>query len=182
MSLHKVLASSSGVLIIGLAVALVAYASQTAQMTSHRDSPIAVILFGATSILLFTLPRIGGNSRIPHIFVIIFGLTTILAFLLGMVVPVKQTKYVDVIRNDCNFGVLIGKPPNLPSDPALCHKAVVTWWLDLALLSGPVFSVLIFSIWVKIVLVWNIWNARHAVESTEPLEGTDSEHRPLLVD
>jgi hypothetical protein len=108
-------------------------------MTSHRDSPIAVILFATTSILLFTLPRVGGNSRLPHIFVLIFGLTTILAFLLGIVLPVNQAKCVDVIREDCNFGVLIGKPPNLPSDPALCHKAVVTWWLDLALLSDPMF-------------------------------------------
>lgn len=139
MSLHKVLFSGSGVLIIGLAVALVAYASQTAQMTSHRDSPIAVILFATTSILLFTLPRVGGNSRLPHIFVLILGLTTILAFLLGIFLPVNPTKCVDVIREDCNFGVLIGKPPNLPSDPALCNKAVVTWWLDVALLSYPMF-------------------------------------------
>lgn len=92
MSLHRVLANGSGVLNIGLAVALVAYASQTAQMTSHRDSPIAVILFATTSILLFTLPRLAGNSRLPHIFVLIFGLTTILAFLLGIVLPVNQTK------------------------------------------------------------------------------------------
>ena len=66
----------------GLAVAVVAFASQSAQLT-HRDSPIAVILFGTASILLFTLPRVGGNSHIPHIAVLIFGFTTVIGFLFG---------------------------------------------------------------------------------------------------
>ena len=70
-------------MILGLAVALIAFASQSAQMT-HRDSPIAVIVFAAASILLFTLPRVGGDSRLPHIVVLIFGLTTLLAYLLGI--------------------------------------------------------------------------------------------------
>lgn len=68
---------------IGLAVAVVAYASQSAQLT-HRDSPLAVIVFATTSILLFTLPRVGGDSRIPHVVVILFGFTTILGYLFGM--------------------------------------------------------------------------------------------------
>ena len=72
------------ILIIGLAVALIVFASQSAQMT-HRDSPVAVIFFATTSILLFTLPRIGGNSRLPHIAVLIFGLTTLIAFVLGTI-------------------------------------------------------------------------------------------------
>ena len=70
-------------LILGLAVALIAYASQSAEMT-HRDSPIAVILFATASILLFTLPRVGGDSRLPHIGILVFGLTTLLAYLLGI--------------------------------------------------------------------------------------------------
>ena len=83
MSLHRVGHILVRELILGLAIALVAYASQSAQMT-NRDSPIAVILFAATSILLFTLPRIGGDSRLPHIAILIFGLTTLLAYLLGI--------------------------------------------------------------------------------------------------
>jgi len=67
---------------VGLAVAVIAYASQSAQLT-HRDSPLAVILFATTSILLFTLPRIGGDSRIPHVVVLLFGFTTILGYLFG---------------------------------------------------------------------------------------------------
>ena len=43
----------------------------------------------------------------------------------------------DVIRGDCSYGVIIGHPPELPSDPLLCRKAAITWWLDLVLLSGP---------------------------------------------
>src|SRR5947207_13827232 len=68
--------------IVGLAVAVVAYASQTAQLTS-KDTPIAVILFALSSILLFTLPRLGGNSHLPHVIVLIFGFTTIVGFLFG---------------------------------------------------------------------------------------------------
>jgi hypothetical protein len=75
---------SALILIIGLAVTVIVFASQSAQLT-HRDSPVAVIIFAATSILLFTLPRVGGNSRLPHIAVLIFGLTTVLAYLLGFV-------------------------------------------------------------------------------------------------
>lgn len=67
---------------VGLAIAVVAYASQSAQLT-HRDSPLAVIFFAITSILLFTLPRIGGDSRIPHVVVLLFGFTTILGYLFG---------------------------------------------------------------------------------------------------
>jgi hypothetical protein len=66
----------------GLAVALVAYASQTSQIT-HRDSPVAVILFATLSILLFTLPRVVGYTLVPQVIVFVFGLTTVLAFLLG---------------------------------------------------------------------------------------------------
>jgi Flp pilus assembly protein protease CpaA len=85
MSLRRVSQILVWELILGLAVALIAYASQSAQMT-HRDSPIAVILFATASILLFTLPRIGGDSRLPHIVVLIFGFTTLLAYLLGILV------------------------------------------------------------------------------------------------
>ena len=67
---------------VGLAVATIAYASQSSLLT-HRDSPIAVILFATTSILLFTLPRVGGDSRIPHIVALLFGFTTILGYLFG---------------------------------------------------------------------------------------------------
>jgi hypothetical protein len=67
---------------IGLAVAVIAFASQSALLT-HRDSPIAVILFATCSILLFTLPRVGSNSHIPHIVVLLFGFTTILGYLFG---------------------------------------------------------------------------------------------------
>ena len=77
-----------GIYGIGLAVAVIAYASQSAQLT-HRDSPLAVILFATTSILLFTLPRIGGDSRIPHVVVILFGFTTILGYLFGMPCPLN---------------------------------------------------------------------------------------------
>jgi FtsH-binding integral membrane protein len=83
MSLHRVTRILVYELILGLAVALIAYASQSAQMT-HRDSPIAVILFATASILLFTLPRVGGDSRLPHIVILVFGLTTLLAYLLGI--------------------------------------------------------------------------------------------------
>ena len=41
---------------------------------------------------------------------------------------------IDVIREDCGFDTLIGKQPDLHLDPLLCHKAAITWWLDLALL------------------------------------------------
>jgi hypothetical protein len=67
---------------VGLAVATIAYASQSSLLT-HRDSPIAVILFATTSILLFTLPRVGGDSRIPHVVALLFGFTTILGYLFG---------------------------------------------------------------------------------------------------
>ena len=67
---------------VGLAVAVIAFASQSAQLT-HRDSPIAVILFATSSIMLFTLPRVGGNSKIPHIAVLTFGLSTVFAYLFG---------------------------------------------------------------------------------------------------
>jgi hypothetical protein len=40
---------------------------------------------------------------------------------------------LDVIREECDFGVLIGHPPNIPDDPLLCRKAAITWWTDLAL-------------------------------------------------
>src|SRR2546423_8617656 len=79
-----------GIYGIGLAVAVIAYARQSAQLT-HRDSPFAVILFATTSILLFTLPRVGGDSRIPHVVVILFGFTTILGYLFGMSYPLNPT-------------------------------------------------------------------------------------------
>ena len=69
---------------VGLAVAVIAYASQSSLLT-HRDSPFAVILFATTSILLFTLPRIGSDSRIPHLVVLLFGFTTILGYLFGTI-------------------------------------------------------------------------------------------------
>ena len=67
----------------GFAVAVIAFASQSAQLT-HRDSPIAVILFATSSILLFTLPRVGGNSKLPHLAILVFGLSTVLAYLFGV--------------------------------------------------------------------------------------------------
>jgi hypothetical protein len=68
---------------VGLAVAVIAFASQSAQL-AHRDSPIAVILFATCSILLFTLPRVGGDSHLPHIIVVLFGFTTIFGYLFGI--------------------------------------------------------------------------------------------------
>jgi hypothetical protein len=84
-------------LTIGLAIALVAFGSQSALLTD-RDSPFAVITFATASILLFTLPRIGGNSRIPHLVVLIFGLTTLIALLLGNILVIL-TGYTDVRRD-----------------------------------------------------------------------------------
>lgn len=69
------------ILIIGLAVATVAFASQSAQST-HRDSPAAVVVFATASILLFTLPRVGA-SHIPHLTVLVLGFTTVLVYLFG---------------------------------------------------------------------------------------------------
>jgi hypothetical protein len=81
MSLRRV-PSPFAMLIKGLAVAVVAYASQTSLLT-HRDSPIAIILFAALGILLFTLPRVVGYTLVPHVVVFAFGFTTVVAFLLG---------------------------------------------------------------------------------------------------
>jgi hypothetical protein len=69
------------ILKIGLAVATVAFASQSAQWT-HRDSPAAVVVFATASILLFTLPRVGA-SHIPHLTVLVLGFTTVLVYLFG---------------------------------------------------------------------------------------------------
>jgi len=67
--------------LLGLAAAVIAYASQTITFTD-RDSPTAVIFFAIASLLLFTLPRFGG-SYIPHAVVLILGMTTLVLFVLG---------------------------------------------------------------------------------------------------
>ena len=130
---------------VGLAVATIAYASQSSLLT-HRDSPIAVILFATTSILLFTLPRVGGDSRIPHVVALLFGFTTILGYLFGTssirsIPPQLSLCSLEVMLiARCRPGrmrIRLGNPPPFPTPLPLCKKAAVTWWLDLFLLYPP---------------------------------------------
>lgn len=88
------------------------------------------------------------------------------------------------MRNDCGLDTLLGKPPDLPSDPILCYKASVTWWLDLVLLFPSLLNIpLTHSVWIILVLLWNAWQARvpHPVEELTPDPEREPDQRtPLL--
>jgi len=117
---------------LGLAagIALIVYSSKT--IVDDRASPILAIIYSSLVLGHFLVP-IGRRTPVLYGTLLIVGIVSTVFYA------------VDMVRNECGYQVLIGKPrdlhtPTIPKDPKHpfpaepflnCEDVAGAWWLNL---------------------------------------------------